>query len=488
MAKYIKYTLLIAALFTISLELFAQKTEISKYIEQIDSANIRTTLATLASDKFEGRGTGKQGGEIAQKYIVAYLDSCGIKSGNNGSYFQNINNIKSFNVSKRRFIVNNVDFPNDYKYENSYNQDTILKINEIIFIASGTEVSDIKLGNIDGKVIMKLNDVLSNCIDGRNPKTVINILPSFKPTSSVVSERIFFTPPENKCKYNSVSISTNLADKLLKSTGKTLKEIIDNVEKSGKSQIFTLKTSAEIYGNVIYERMNVNNIIGIIEGSDLKNEYIILSAHHDHVGIINEEVYNGADDNASGVSSVLEIARLIAKAKSEGYRLRRSVIVLFPAAEELGLVGSKYYVNNPIFSLKNTKACVNVDMVGRIDEKHKSTNGDYIYIVNDEQSSGKLIELANHSNYDNITLNTEDLNSLFRRSDHYNFAKNNIPAILLTSGLHKDYHTPRDDTQLIDFNAMWKRNRFIFSLIWNLASVENFRTEVLSTDYTNSHR
>jgi hypothetical protein len=470
MVKYIKHTVLLATLVAISFGLFAQKTEISKYFEQIDSIKMRTTLSTLASDKFEGRGTGKQGGEIAQNYIAAYLDSCGIEAGNGNSYLQDINYTKSFNVAKRRFIVDNVDYPDDYKYGNLYHQDTVLKINEITFIAWRPDMSGVTIDDIENKVIMKFDDTSSEFIDGQNPKAVINIVSAFKPASSTVSERAFFTPPQSKYKYSRISISTNLADKLLKSTGKTLKEITDDIEKSGKPQTLTLKTSAEIHGNVIYKKMNVSNILGIIEGSDLKNEYVVLSAHHDHMGVINEEIYNGADDNASGVSTVLEIARLMAMAKNDGNGPRRSVVILLPAAEEMGLIGSDYYTKNPVFSLTDTKACINVDMVGCIDDKYKSTNGDYIYIVNDEKTNGNLLELVKKSNSDNIVLNTEDLNSLFNRSDHYNFAKHNIPAVLLTSGLHKDYHTPRDKVEMIYFSAMWKRCRFIFSLIWNLAN------------------
>jgi putative aminopeptidase FrvX len=431
---------------------------------------MRITLSTLASDAFEGRGTGKQGGEIAQEYIVAYLDSCGVETGNNGSYYQNINHLKSFNGARRKFTVDGIDYPNDYKYVNQYRHDTILEITEIIFVAAGTDIDSIKLDEIENKTVMKQGDTPSGYIDSRNPKTVISIIPDFKPASPTISERTHFIPPESKHKYENVSISVDLADKLLKSTGKTLKEITGEVEKNGKSQIFTLKTSAEIHGNVIFRKTKVSNILGIIEGAELKNEYIVLSAHHDHVGIINEKIYNGADDNASGVSSVLEIARLMAKAKKENRVPRRSVLILFPAAEEKGLVGSNYYVNNPVFPLNEVKACINVDMLGRIDSKHKSTDGGYIYIVNDEKTNGNLLETAEKSNVDNIILNTNDLNSLFNRSDHYNFARHNIPAVLLTSGLHNDYHTPRDRVELIDFDAMWKRSRFIFALIWNLAT------------------
>jgi hypothetical protein len=468
MIKYIKHTVLLATLVAVYFDSFAQNATISKYPEQVDSIKMRTTLSTLASDRLEGRGTGAQGGEIAQNYIVAYLDSCGIKAGNNGSFFQDINCYKSFNVAKRCFTVDSINYPNDYEYENLRSQDTVLKIDEIIFVACATEITSIEPYNIKDKVIMKLEDMSYDDIECLNPKAVINVDSGFAP----VSESPFFLPPQSEHKCNRINISINLADKLLKSTGKTLMEISSEVENSGETQIYTLKTSVEIHTNEIYRKMNVNNIIGIIEGSDLKNEYVILSAHHDHVGIINDEIYNGADDNASGVSTVLEIARLIAKAKKEGMGPRRSVVVMLLAAEERGLIGSNYYTDNPVFSLSDTKACINVDMVGRIDGKYKSTNGDYIYIVNNKKTNGNLLEHVEKSNSDNIEINTEDLNSLFQRSDHYHFAKHNIPAVLLTSGLHKDYHTPRDDAELIYFSAMWKRCRFIFSLIWNLSSID----------------
>jgi hypothetical protein len=466
MVKYIK-NILLAVLLIVSTGLFAQKSALSKYLEQLDSTKMRTNLSLLASDSFAGRGTGEHGGILTQKYLAAYLDSCGVKPGNDDSYFQDIKSIKSFNVARRQFTVNGVNFPDDYKYENLYHQDTILRIKEIILVASGTG-DNVELENIEGKTIMRLDGATSDYLDNQNPGTVINVSLAFKPASSEISERIYFTPPGSKYKYNRVSVSVNLADKLLASTGKTFKEIIDEAEKSGKPKILTVKTSAEIHGNVVYKKLEVNNVVGIIEGSDLKNEYIIVSAHHDHEGIKNGKVYNGADDNASGVTSVLEIARLMAKAVKEGKSPHRSVVFLFPAAEEKGLIGSGYYARNPLFSLTTTKACINIDMVGRIDQKYQSTKGNYIYVVNEEQTNGDLIERIKRVNTDHLLINTKDHNSLFRRSDHYNFAKKDIPSILFTSGLHNDYHTPADDTELIDFSAMWKRNRLIFSLVWDL--------------------
>ncbi|MDR0386390.1 MAG: M28 family peptidase [Prevotellaceae bacterium] len=470
MIKYIKYTFL-AILFSVPTLIFAQKTEVLKYLKQIDSTKIRTTVFTLASDSLEGRGTGQRGNDIAQKYIVACLDSFGVKQGNGNSWFQNINAVKSFNVAKKKFIVDGDDFSNDYKYENLYNQDTILNISEIIFIAATKKSDSFRLNNIHNKVIMKLSDTPLEHYTDELPCTVINIFPDFRPLSTKVFERTYWPPsvPPTGKHPNKVNININLADQLLKSTGRTINEIIEKVEETGTPEILTLTTSAEIHGNVHYVDMNANNIIGIIEGSDLKDEYIILSAHYDHLGIVKGEIFNGADDNASGVSNVLEIARVTAKAKNEGNELRRSVVTLFFAAEESGLIGSGYYVNNPVFPLENTKACINVDMTGRIDDKYKSTNGNYIYVVNSDQTNGNLLSHVRNSNNDALIINTKDLNRLFKRSDHYNFAKNNIPSILLTSGLHNDYHTPKDDAELINFNALWKRNRFIFSLVWNLS-------------------
>jgi hypothetical protein len=470
MINYIKYIFLVI-LFSVSAGALAQQSEISKYREQTDSVEMRITLSTLASDEFEGRGTAQQGGAIAQEYIAAYLDSCGVVPYNFKSFFQNINSFKRFNAAKKRFLLNGVDFLNEYRYENLYHQDTVLRIKEIIFVVQGSD-TDIKSVNVENKVVMMLKNTKYDLVGG-NPATVINIALDFTPVSLKRSENIFSVPPRGR--YNMVEISERLADKLLQSTGKTLREIVDEAEKSGMSKIFTLKTSAEIHGNVRFKNLNVNNIAGIIEGSDLKNEYIILSAHHDHVGIIDDRVYNGADDNASGVTSVLETARVLAKAKREGNVLRRSVVILFPAAEEMGLVGSEYYVKNPLFPLADTKACINVDMVGRIDDRYKSTNGDYIYMVNDVKTVGNLFDYVKKANSDNIIINTDDLNSLFQRSDHYSFAKNSIPAVLLTSGLHDDYHTPADDTELINFGAMWKRCRFIFSLVWNLANADEIK-------------
>jgi hypothetical protein len=469
MIKYLKY-LFLFVVYPVSSGLFAQKSDMSKYIEQIDSLILRRTLSTLASDRFEGRGTAQQGGVMTQLYIADYLDSCNvIPAVGTKSFFQNIECVRRVNVEKKRSPVNDHVFTNEYSFENSYRQDTTIYINEIIFVAQGCN-TDIEPVDVENKTVMILD--YSKCDwNSRNPTTVINIVQNFIPTVPEISETIYFPPTENKYKYNKVNISARLADKLLESTGKTLLEIVDDVRKSGSTKIFTLKTNVEFHGNVRYKSLNVNNIVGIIEGSDLANEYIVLSAHHDHMGIVNDRVYNGADDNASGVACVLETARLLAKAKREGHGCRRSVIALFPAAEEMGLIGSKYYVKNPIYPLTETKACINVDMVGRIDDRYNATKDDYIYFVNDETSNNYLLQRANIANIDSIVINASDLNTMFTRSDHYNFAVNNIPAVLISGGLHNDYHTPDDDTEWINFDAIWKRCRFIFSLVWNLANV-----------------
>jgi hypothetical protein len=468
-SRYSSLMMCLTLLLFVTVGLSAQRSIMSKYIEQIDSISIRRTLSVLASDEFEGRGTAQSGGDRAQQYIVDYLDSCGVTPAIDTSYFQDIKCIKISNPARKHFTVNGVNFPNDYRYENPYRSDTFVDINEITVVVLAADDS-LKGIDIKDKTIMKLEHSRDEYLDAHSPKTVINVSFDFEPLLAKAPDRIYFTPlPTNAKRYNQINISTRLANKLLASTGKSISDLIAEVERSGQSQIFTLKISVQIHGNITYRHMNVNNIVGIIEGSDLKDEYIVLSAHHDHNGIANGKIFNGADDNASGVSSVLEVARILAKAKTSGNGTRRSVIILLPAAEELGLIGSRYYTVNPLFPLDRTRACVNVDMVGRIDDRHKATNGAYIYIVNDVLSK-IILDNAKRANIDRIILNTKDLNSLFRRSDHYNFSRHDIPAVLLTSGLHNDYHTPNDDTDRINFNAMWLRNRFLFALIWKLAN------------------
>lgn len=218
------------------------------------------------------------------------------------------------------------------------------------------------------------------------------------------------------------------------------------------------------------------NVIAYIEGTEFPNEYIIVSAHYDHVGMKNGEIYNGADDDASGTSAVLELARVFKKATEEGNGPRRSIIFLHCTGEEYGLHGSRYFTKNPLVPLEQVKANINIDMIGRIDTHYKD-DGNYIYLVGSLDEGKHLYEYANTANNElyNMTIdltydNRKHPEMIFYRSDHYNFAKNNIPVLFFHSGEHKDYHQPTDTADKIEYEWMTKRTKLIFLTTWYAAN------------------
>ena len=221
------------------------------------------------------------------------------------------------------------------------------------------------------------------------------------------------------------------------------------------------------------------NVIAIIRGSEKPEEYVVITAHYDHLGVKGEEVYNGADDDASGTVAVLEIARAFKKAAKDGYGPKRSIVFLHLTGEERGLLGSKYYTEYPIFPLDNTVVNLNIDMIGRYDIKH-AENPDFVYLIGSDKLSKELHELSEAANkkYTNLqldyTYNDEnDPNRFYYRSDHYNFAKNNIPIIFYFTGVHEDYHRPTDTADKIRYDLLKKRTHLIFYTAWEIANREN---------------
>ena len=217
------------------------------------------------------------------------------------------------------------------------------------------------------------------------------------------------------------------------------------------------------------------NVLGYIEGTDLKDELIIITAHYDHLGIHDSLVFNGADDDGSGTVAILEIAEAFMLAKKAGNGPRRSVLIMPVSGEEKGLLGSKYYTDHPIYPLENTVANLNIDMIGRLDDWHKT--GDYVYLIGADMLSQELHDISEMVNKEYIgldldyTFNAEDdPNRYYYRSDHYNFAKNNIPVIFYFNGVHEDYHKITDTVDKIDFKKVETITRLVFLTAWELAN------------------
>jgi Zn-dependent M28 family amino/carboxypeptidase len=221
------------------------------------------------------------------------------------------------------------------------------------------------------------------------------------------------------------------------------------------------------------------NIWAFIEGSEKPQEVVVVSAHYDHVGVKNGDVYNGADDDGSGTVALLEIAEAFEIAKKEGHGPKRSILFLHVTGEEHGLHGSRYYSENPIFPLANTITDINIDMIGRRDTFHPDSNN-YVYLIGADRLSSDLnnICLAANDKYTQMNLDFKyndpmDPNHFYERSDHYNFAKNGVPSVFLFNGVHADYHQKSDTPDKIEYDALAKRAQLAFTIAWELANREN---------------
>jgi Zn-dependent M28 family amino/carboxypeptidase len=220
------------------------------------------------------------------------------------------------------------------------------------------------------------------------------------------------------------------------------------------------------------------NVLGYIPGSDslLREELIVITAHYDHVGIIDGEIHNGADDDGSGTVTVLELAQAFQEAVKAGKSPKRSVLLMTVVGEEKGLLGSEWYADHPIWPLEQTVANLNIDMIGRVDEAHLDDDR-YVYLIGSDKLSSELHDISETANatYTNLALDytfnaPDDPNRFYYRSDHYNFAKNNIPVIFYFSGVHEDYHRPGDDPEKIHYDKTAEIGQLVFYTAWQLAN------------------
>jgi Zn-dependent M28 family amino/carboxypeptidase len=278
-------------------------------------------------------------------------------------------------------------------------------------------------------------------------------------------------------------VSTEVAGMILGSDGKLLAEKIKKGEIESKAYAAELSLD---YGKTTISS-KAPNVIGVLEGTDLKDEYLFITAHFDHLGKRDTVIYYGADDDGSGTTGVLEIAEAFVKAKAAGKGPRRSIVFMTVSGEEKGLWGSGYYGNNPIFPLDKTTADLNIDMIGRSDASRKtgdSTN--YVYVVGDDKISSDLKVISEGVN--NLYLKMEldykfndpkDPNRIYFRSDHYNFAAKGVPIIFYYDGmLGADYHRPTDTPDKIQYELFAKRAKLVFHTAWEMAN----RNEMLKRD------
>lgn len=485
------------------------------YAKEITAKELKEHLMILASDEYEGRETGFPGQKKAAAYIQNYFSELGVDPCVDGSYYQTYP-LRRIDQSKAALRLNGKDleYIQDYYFFPGFSLDE-LKADELVLAGYGIsheDWDDYKDLDVKDKVVLVLpgepKDKEGNYILGVGPDKTSEWSGDFRVKREAAMKagakalimvntdydsyigrikNFLLNPPmrldmereERQDVLPVLFIPSSAANELLVQTKlKSLQKWEKRMAKKQRSFSAVLDLDLQFEMNAINESLTAENVLCFIEGSDpnLKEEIVIITAHYDHVGIINREIHNGADDDGSGTVAALEIAESFVKAKNEGHGPRRSVLIMTVSGEEKGLLGSEWYADHPVFPLENTIVDLNIDMIGRVDPAHEA-DSNYVYLIGSDRLSTELHEISEKCNekYTNLdldyTFNAEDdPNRFYYRSDHYNFAKNGIPCIFYFSGVHEDYHKPTDTPEKIMYEKTALIARLVFHTAWQIAN------------------
>ncbi len=491
----------------------------SSFAAGIKAEDLKPLVYALASDSMQGRETGEEGQRIAAQFIADQFKAAGLPPKADKGFFQKIM-LQSDTWKDISLKVGDQEFRNktDYYVYPAFCPDRPLtEIKEVMFVGFGIEdekYNDYGKTDVAGKAVIFYNgEPLTT--DGKSLITGSDFRSnwSLEWRKKVLLAKkkgataVFIIDPEfeESLKKNrkgisaygwkpvgsdantlanefipNVFISTALAKALLGDKAEKVEKELDDLRKGGeKFKPVKVKAKIELRLDKESKSLEGSNVLAVIEGSDekLKKEYVFVTAHYDHLGMSDSTViYYGADDNASGTSGVIEIARAFAEAKKQGVGPKRTVVCMLVSGEEKGLLGSKYYTEFPIFPLDKTIVDINIDMIGRVDEKH-ATNPDYIYVIGDDRISTQLHEISELVNSEHTKLELDykynakdDPNHYYERSDHFNFAEKGIPVVFYFNGVHPDYHRPTDTADKINFDALAKRAQLAFYVAWEAAN------------------
>jgi hypothetical protein len=506
-----KLYILLVLLF-ISQVLFAQSlNDAKKFINFIDENDLNRHLSIIASDEYEGRETGKPGQKLAAEYLRNEFQEIGLPQLSAEGYFQNYHLIEKV-LGKRLLEVNQTAFEIAEDFFPVKDQDVIdILSNDIYFVGYG--INDAKYNSFAGidvkdKVILVMagepeqngnyiitgtsekslwsnNNKKISELKKLNPSLIIMVDPNYKKSVKFYKHRIESSGLKLAYKQKKgadipvITVSEKLADALLAPNKKSISKISPKLQ-SAKIAQKSLKLKSTLKVNIEFISQDVfsENVLAYVPGSEKPEEYIFITAHYDHIGASNGEVYNGADDDGSGTVALLEIAQAFMEAKKAGMGPKRSIVFMAVSGEEKGLLGSEYYTDHPIVTLDQTVANLNIDMIGRIDDAHKDDTN-YVYVIGADKLSSELHAINEKANeiaklkLDYKYNDPKDPNMFYYRSDHYNFAKNNIPIIFYFNGVHEDYHKAGDEVSKIHFPMLAKRTQLVYLTAWELANRDN---------------
>ena len=482
-----------------------------KYAKIISPELAKQHLSILASDAFEGRETGMPGADKAAHYIADEFKSLGLQPIVNGSYFFDVPLVQ--NTTKITLSASSQDFgygTDVYDYRPAATG--TINASEVLFVGYGT---DAEIGGIGltGKVLLWIDEdkqkegikantsarpstVRTNILKSliaKNPALILGINPEIAGLLKRSGSR--FIRPRLTVKSDSKTvaqpgilfITSAAADAILKPSSK-LSDTLINIAARSNATAQTLKADLKLTVQVDTTAVKAVDVLGYLPGSDpkLRDEVLVISAHYDHLGVLPEStkgdrVYNGADDDGSGTTGILEIARAFSKAKTDGHGPRRSILFLGNVGEEEGLLGSEYYTDHPVIPLANTITDLNIDMIGRVGSDYigKPDSANYVYVIGSSMLSSGLHKVNDNANntYTKLDLDYKyddpnDPNRFYYRSDHYNFAKHGIPIIFYFNGVHADYHGLGDEVSKINFPLLAKRAQLVFYTAWDLVNAD----------------
>lgn len=466
--------------------------KVPKTESEITAQDALKHLMFLASDELKGRGTGTKEIDIAAVYIADNFKSYGLKPLGDSGYFQNFevttgvelteNNSLAITLGEKAF---NFTLNENYSPVGFSDNSTIT--GELVFAGYGIEAEKLGYNDFaDVDVKDKIALILRYSPEGDKPRGEFADYSSTRYKATTVRNKgakgiIFFTGPntyqnDSYIKLNVeqlggnaglpiVSINTNLAEEIFQAAGKDLLSMQKQLDSLKAAQSFYFSNSnASISVGLKPVKKWTRNVIGLVESDNpiFKNEYIVVGAHYDHLGMGGRgslssskepEIHNGADDNASGTSTVLELAQ---KFSANRKSLKRSMVFMTFSGEEMGLLGSAHFVKTPTIPLDKVTAMYNLDMIGRLNEENSLT-------VYGTGTSPVWKDLLNEKNsYYNFKPNFID--DGFGPSDHSSFYAKDIPVLFYFTGTHSDYHKPSDDFDKINYSGLEKIGRFVYEM------------------------
>lgn len=478
------------------------------YEATISEADLKKHLTYIASDELEGRDTGSEGQKKAAKYIVQHLEEWGL---------QPIVNTPAGKSYLQTFPLYKADWGEGYvtvgKKKMAFFKDYIPsglvnipeeKGYETVFVGHGVKDDsrdDYKGKDVKGKAVVFLSG--DGTADGQGWSGTAGLRRKNRIATDLGAAAIFEVSTADESAFKTLvaerkAVLSRFSRMTIEKspaaaatavpafvTSKAMGAALIGVKTSklekyapGSTAFKTKPVSIKLKSERVDLPVETANVMGFLEGTDRKDEVVVISAHYDHVGVDEKgQIYNGADDDGSGTCAVMELAQAFAQAKKEGHGPRRSFLFLWVTGEEKGLLGSEYFADHdPVIPLKNIICNLNIDMIGRVDKKHEA-NPDYTYIIGSDKLSSELHAISEKANKESVNLELDyefndpnDPNKFYYRSDHYNFAKNKIPVAFYFTGVHEDYHRPGDDVEKILFPRYAKIVKLVFNTAWELAN------------------